>query len=523
MKPSESVDSFVSDENSFIELDPLIISIDLFALVGVGEGSPFAGVYLEELLRLCPVAQQLAETEEQSQFWLNVEQSSRSLLVQIRRITRLASKGRYRNPVFGQYQGHELLGAILQPVESAGQGIFDGLKVLLVEGLLFQTIVGSYRAVTANEIRMGAETTVSKRSGVFKQLPSVQSSYYREELSKTIHGLANKENLNETEKGYIRALARLLGLRLLNDQHRPGKTKVPRQAPMVGLRRGTNLLRKIPHPDDGLYFGMPPCVYELIEPVPLDGEMTDDPPQVNRIYQEVIDQTQLGFDLEPYQQRRQSAYWLEQSIWVSPYNTGLIIAPDQSRLCACIHDGLASGDEEMFFISGLVTATYLTGVRPGILVQIAGGFLDAEGFFIRKLLQPQSAFQPLQEDKEAWLSPISTLPLPLPAELRPWLCKFVSAGGGVDLPDCFRSEKALTDAFQRFLKYARDDGRYELTESRVCNALRRELAKSELAAFAVYLLVGSESERPPVINHYASISSTQLTEVYCAAVDSLWR
>jgi len=184
-------------------------SVDLLEMAGISEKSPFIGMYFEELYRLSILSRSIADDTKQ-QFWNTVNKETNSYLNNNAGIIRLMPKGGYSNPVFGQYKGHELLGALLQKGWER-KDIYDGLEILLVEAFYFNKITGSYRASTASEIRMGVESFYSKRSGIFKQLPTMQQSSYLEQLRIVVNRQSNQDNLNGVQKGFLRALGRLFG------------------------------------------------------------------------------------------------------------------------------------------------------------------------------------------------------------------------------------------------------------------------------------------------------------------------
>jgi len=499
-------------------------SVDLLEMAGISEKSPFLGMYFEELYRLSILSRSIADDDTKQQFWNNVNKETNSYLNNNTGIIRLMPKGRYSNPVFGQYKGHELLGALLQRVSFERKDIYDGLEILLVEAFYFNNITGSYRASTASEIRMGVESFLSKRSGIFKQLPTLHQSSYLEQLRIVVNRQSNQDNLNDVQKGFIRALGRLLGLKLLNDPYEP-KGFVSRKvmlAPKKPEAVRPRILKKRSVDPDGKAKGRALDIYEIVEPQSDEDVKMGEPPEEYRIFQDVLDQTELGFDVETNQQRRLSAYWLEQTAWVSPFNSGLMIEPDRSHLCECIRKGLAADDERLFFTAGITALSLCTGSKPKLLMELDEDHFEQNGYFIRKINVPESAFKPAAEYQDFWLSPINNISFHLPPHLHPWLRRFINVSGNIEPPIALRSEKILTEAFQDFLKYARAKGRYEITESKIQNALRRELARSHLGLIAAFLITGRLGERPPVINHYAAISPEQLQDVYSAAMEKLW-
>ena len=72
------------------------------------------------------------------------------------------------------------------------------------------------------------------------------------------------------------------------------------------------------------------------------------------------------------------------------------------------------------------------------------------------------------------------------------------------------------------MAYARDTGRYNLTEGSIQVAMKRGLSRTYLGSLATWILAGSEHDRPPVNTYYACVSTMALQDCYRAVLSGLW-
>ena len=105
-------------------------------------------------------------------------------------------------------------------------------------------------------------------------------------------------------------------------------------------------------------------------------------------------------------------------------------------------------DEAVYVIKLLDSET-----TSDILMELDEDHFEQNGYFIRKINVPESAFKPAAEYQDFWLSPINNISFHLPPHLHPWLRRFINVSGNIEPPIALRSEKILTEAFQDFLKY----------------------------------------------------------------------
>jgi hypothetical protein len=472
---------------------------------------------MEEMLRLSL----RGPTLQGSSFtcWEKMQTHAERFLHEHPIVVRPAAQGSQANPVSGHFRERELLGCMLQPSSAADRDKFDGLKALIILYAL-SPHVGDFNLVeSCAEVRKGLKLNPPHRREIFEKLPSLGSQDYRRRLSDVLCKEASRPSLNETKKRYLRALGRLVGLSLY--EARPRKTTALKN----GLTRSVPAKPTIRPVRSRL--GEPGAVmdglYEVLEPVQ-EGTDVGDEPEVSTVFEQVVDQTEFGFDVALHQKRRKSAYWLEQSTLVSAVNRGVLAAPECSRLTEVLKNTLMSQDPVVEFCGGLLALSYLTSITlPELLRGCAGNEVSSGGEFIRVF--PQLDIPSLVVSGSATESReiCQSINIALPPDLKSWMSRYVDPYGEWIMPEGLESESLILEKCRSILASARDGGRYNLTESRVRHALRQQLSLSSLGALAVYLLTGSVDERPPILAHYATVGSNQLLNCYREALVVLWQ
>jgi len=492
--------------------------IDIFSLANISEDSQLVSTYLERLTALSSLALRSKPALSSEKFWRYIQDESESL-IRVTSHLKVLGRGPNNNPLFKNIKNHELLAAILQPVLVGSNETYDGLLILLIESIARGTIQHSYRASTSDEMRKAVETGFSERAKVFRQLPQNYSDDFRQSLTNCVHKLASQTKHSKVEKSFIRALGRLTGIRVLNDEHRPKAAADPsivrknKRAPEFMQAA----IKKIPSLDD-IHIESPKIdIYEVVEPSTIGDDI--DPP--TRLFEQTVQVDSLETDAAATKESRESAYWLERATWVSETHSSQIIRPDSRRLCELIVQDLRDINSESFFISGLVACCYLTSTKPIQLLRDTRYRFSAADIF-REIKLPSSSFTPESDCLDLWLEPVTNIRLKMPKELHIWLNRYSDSGGAVNIPESFKSERVLSDAYQTYLAKARDSGRFEITESKVSNAMRTELAKTRLGALAVFIIAGRENERAPVLQHYAGLSDAMLEEIFEQALEKLW-
>ena len=494
--------------------------IELLDLANISVTSEFAGIYMTELVRLSLRA--LEKGFEDAGLWQEVHQHTQIFLVEFPDFRRPPPKGSHGNPVSGRIKGFEFLACILQPAGSEQADQLDGLKMLLIQLFIKSGIAKSHRAEIPNEIRLGRQFNPPYRLEVFQSLPSIIDPHYCQQLALALQKNSVQPNLNYRKKPYIRSLGRLIGLSLCESKARGISQVTPGIVADKNIRPRVKAIRPVSVPGSLSDGREPSGLYEIIERPEDPDSLAEEPPESNILFQQIVDQQEFAFDVALQQKRKQSAYWLEQATLVSPFNSGLLIPPERHRLCSVLRENLNSDDALRVFSAGLIALSYLTSLSISDLVRdLAGNWISAECVYIRRIPQPESAYTPAEGDISEWLAPLSKLLLPLPDELSNWLKTYVNPVGRVS-KSTINSEAEVLAVCKEIFEEARDDGRYNLTESSVRNALKRHLATTTLGALAVYLLAGSETERPPVISHYACVTAELLQASYREVLKKLW-
>ncbi|OUS14694.1 hypothetical protein A9Q88_12880 [Gammaproteobacteria bacterium 50_400_T64] len=475
---------------------------------------------MKELAHLSQLAIDIRLQKEA--IWKKIHEVTQKYLKEYGEPDRHITRGVQSNPVSGMISKLEFLACILQPVSSERKSQFYGLKILLIEFVICSDISDSVVDSVAHEIRKGRELTPPFRYEIFKMLPSASCPDYTVKLAHTLQEIAKTQKLHKTKKDFIRAIGYLIGLRFFEIRNR--KTKLAPAQEIVRIKKQKKTIQQLStvslRADDA---GKLEGLYEVIEPRTEVNANNEEPAETGILFQQMVNQEDLNFDVALNQQRRRSAYWLEQATLMSPYNSGLLIQPECERISSFLAEKLESGSKVEVFCAGLISLNYFTSLGFKVLLRnFSDNRFSPKGVYIRKIPPVPSCYKPSGRDVGKWREPYSHLELKLPSELKNWMSEYVNARGMVSPPASIGTEIEVLERCRNILTEVRDHGRYRLTESMVENAAKRFLTVSTVGALAAYLITGAEIERPPIISYYANVNIQLLQDSYREVLKKLW-